>query len=164
MKEQLTTEQIARVFAMYLGCPLQTLEYVNELNYLSGVEGVYTIRDKEGFVYEYDQCKLLLHPISSITDEELEEIAIMWGAAPHLTFLTTDRLREMLTNDEADLVEILDDMSMNMLGCFYLVQYLTQKGFAIPLYFSPNHPCNGKDAIELGLAVAIDSPKSVEPK
>ena len=35
----------------------------------------------------------------------------------------------------------------------FIWQYLTMKGYAVPLFFGVGHPANGKDAVELGLAV-----------
>jgi len=41
-------------------------------------------------------------------------------------------------------------------------QYLISKGYAVPLFFEPNHWANGKNAIELRLAVDAKLPKHIE--
>lgn len=43
-------------------------------------------------------------------------------------------------------------LSNNRYDCF-IWQYLISKGYAVPIYFSPNHEANGKDAIQLGIAI-----------
>lgn len=44
------------------------------------------------------------------------------------------------------------ELSNNRYDCF-IWQYLISKGYAVPLFFAPNHWANGKTAIELGLAI-----------
>ena len=41
----------------------------------------------------------------------------------------------------------------------FITQYYIQLGFDMPMFFTPNHPCNCKYVIELGLAKYMEEVK-----
>lgn len=147
---ELTNEQIARVFAMYLG---QHLLMSDEPYYYTRKLDVQIIDGKSIDIHEavtYGK-KLLLTPLSSTSDEHLEEISQIMGCEKHLTYQFITDFFILLGNDEMPFDE--SGITWNMLSVFYVTQYLIQKGYAVPLFIEPNHPLNGKTAIELGLAI-----------
>lgn len=80
MKHSLTNSEIARVFAMHLGCDIMAgnisgkiygiYEYSKEVWVQYGEE----LREEELIQY----CKLLLTPLQDITDEHLIQIGKIW--------------------------------------------------------------------------------------
>lgn len=154
MKKELTNEQIARIFAMYLGCELKyednshttTLESVST----SGLLGDEN-RDESGEGwYDASDCKLLLTPLSAISDEDAIEAAkIIRGEGNWHICVGIEIIGRMYKT------------SMDRATGRYiqLHQFLIQRGYAVPLFIEPNHPLNGKTAIKLGLA--IDKTKEV---
>lgn len=137
MKE-LSNEEKARVFAMYLGC-----ECNRGCMHTSRIEQ--TLQGDLPI-----DVKLLLIPLQDITDEHTIEVGKVIGNVAHLSddsiihqvkeIICTNRIYNMQTNVPA-------------IRWMYAFQYLIQKGYAVPLFFGVNHPCNGKTVIELGLAI-----------
>lgn len=133
----LTTEQIAKVFAMYLGCDIQG-EYLSmdidtgikiSVPLMRKLAGVYQNGKMmlEGGLFDLSSPKLILRPLSAITDED------------------TDIADEMIIEG---IGSAFDDG--RFVGLTY--PFLIQRGYAVPLFIAPNHPDNGKTAIELGIA------------
>lgn len=167
----LTQEQIGRVFGMYWGCgyAFQDLPHT----YQVGMCNTYKLSWERGFV----DCKLLLRLLSAIAEEHAAEVAYMAMSHPLID--------EAIDRDEvhADVIRHEDGIEIAM-SCrcwvgslfikhgrfkiadegekeepiYYLpeiVQYLTQQGYAVPLFIAPGHADNGKTAIELGLGIAL---------
>jgi hypothetical protein len=89
--------------------------------------------------------KLLLTPLSKVTDEHAIEVSDFW-----------DNI--FLRSSWATLEEKAHFGKYIVISGKYnerweLREYLRITGHAIPLFFGINHPCNGKTAIELGIAI-----------
>jgi len=143
---KLKNKEIARVFAMYLGaavicdgreCELECLNVLDlscDLSYKiddeeSGFYGEWTTEQFEIF-----KAKLILTPLSKITDEHA---MACWEIE---NYMCSEQDIPYVSN-------LFKEMSGN------LFQYLIQQGYAVPLFFTPNHWANGKTAIELGIAI-----------
>jgi hypothetical protein len=149
MADQLTNEEIARVFAMYWGCEVQhRLGETGRIrsvvqNMAQGYE--YTIVNK--VIHPHT---LLLTPLSKISDEDAIEVAKMYGydfskkspTASEILKWTKDSLSHFGYPSAGFGIRYID-----------IFQYLIQKGYAVPLFFGIDHPLNGKTAIEIGIAI-----------
>jgi hypothetical protein len=145
MENKLTNEEIARVFAMYFG---QKYVYKNEFG-----------RFGERVKFDYhihkninQDAKLVLTPLSSITDEDAECIA-------HICNFNEKTLEMYKYNSFENLSDIgrrIIEYGFNTHGIFYNVNDFNYQliiwGYSVPLYFGLNHWANGKTAIELGIA------------
>jgi hypothetical protein len=145
MKETLTKEEIAKVFAMYLS---------QEMIYKDGERGhIY------GFTIKNLQCvkdgitkgsKILLIPLPKINDEDAIAVAKILGFEESQTRpLFVGKTRGKST------VQYWSEnySTLYPLQATFVFQYLISKGYAVPIYFAPNHWANGKTAIELGIAI-----------
>lgn len=153
---KLTNEEIARVFAMYFNSDIQ-LHEIGESAFISRIESINrnNILAKEyNFIlkWSFQEVKLLLTPLSKITDEHAIELSVccfpdgndydyLHGAATGKAIVTTIKSGRQ-TNTFYPMARMYD--------CF---QYLMQQGYAVPLFFGLNHWANGKTAIELGIAI-----------
>lgn len=183
MKTQLTTEQKARVFAMYYGCPFTDEGWKETRAMLYPTECP-------------DTVQLALRPLSAITDEDAESLAKVmcdyWDENNRVSFIGMRKPEwanlyhesifcievEGFINFPGDsrfyksgMIEIdTEDSTLNYSRyeedgkvlkddyCFntgLAYQFLIQRGYAVPLFIAPGHPLNGKTAIELGLAIEI---------
>ena len=124
---KLTNEEKAKVFAMYLGCKIKC----SKSGALADVCHPHTCAD-------YGHWQLVLTSLSEITDEHA---IICWDIENYVCS----------ENDILHVSNILNEMSAK------LFQYLTSKGYAVPLWFGIDHWANGKTAIELGLAIEKQS-------
>lgn len=180
MNAQLTNEQIARVFAMYLGCDVEyeyTIGYVTKktVGKLRGIDNsnlgivLFISHYENGLMSEGNtEDKLLLTPLSAITDEDAIEVAkmMMMGNWPQRKYITRrdDHSIDISTYGGATFKEFTrivfhtghiwsnSGSNQNTINTAQAYQYLIQKGYAVPLFIAPNHPANGKTAIELGIA------------
>lgn len=151
---ELTTGQIARVFAMYIG--QRVADFDGLLFILRGVSVtphntiyLHAVPKFDGAYYPSQ--KLILRPLSAITDEDAVIIAT-------LLKMDVDRVQvfAILTMIFEMPVQCGTDTLMRQFepGEFALIsQCLIQLGYALPLFFAPGHPLNGKDAIQIGLAI-----------
>lgn len=149
---KLTTEQIARIFAMYIHNGI----FIPEINqpavlegsaykkaYYSAISREYGLHYGECF---FEECCLILKPLSAITDDDRKAVAnmlhLLGDAADYFTFCKDhyDRLCVAAYETDHPIVVPTD-----------VFQYLIQQGYAVPLFIALNHPDNGKTAIELGL-------------
>jgi hypothetical protein len=130
---QLTNEEKARVFAMYLG------QKVFSNSYSKGIREL-TANDIGNVLYSDDKGLLNLTPLQDITDEHAVEVAKM--------------IKPNWYIDEHNTKDIAWSLQHEFFDIDYNVyQYLIQKGYAVPLFFGVNHWANGKTAIELGIAI-----------
>lgn len=162
MKEQLSNEEIAKVFAMYLGCIIQHED--DQYAELIGVVNVdaHFIHEKTGS-YGYKDVrftgKLLLKSLSEISDEDtIEAFKLQYPAFVDCETIIVNEFdiiylipkRTLPTGKE----KYYDRIMFNVFGLhFSAMQFLISKGYAVPLFFAPNHWANGKTAIELGIAI-----------
>lgn len=143
----LTNEQIARLFAPYIG--VQVKLYKTALNGNARLEGVSVktadVNYEGGIMYQpIDNVKLLLTPLSKISDEDAIELAKIHGYN-HIEE-SIQIVREGLKN-----IDSLEAVTNALL--FESYKFLLSSGYDFPQYIEPNHPDNGKTLIELGLAI-----------
>jgi hypothetical protein len=162
--DKLTTQETARIFAMYLSADIK---YQHELYSEDGsrMESTNTYTKKVSlFLPHYlmmegkyhSDCKLLLSPLSKINDEDAIEVA-SFGFTDAVSneekcaigkdFIQYYYLNGGLNEKRSVAARELEDYRE------MIFQYLISKGYAVPLFISPNHPCNGQDAISLGIAI-----------
>jgi hypothetical protein len=145
----LTNEEIARVLAMYYGCEYKKRDAYMEMNAFWLYNEVWENR------YDDDlrNCKLLLTPLSEITDEDAIEVAkILYPKSP----ITDSGMKGSGKTAIMWLFHYKDSLTRSVnygLSILEVYQYLIQKGYAVPLFFGIDHPANGKTAIELGIAI-----------
>jgi len=168
MTHNITNEQVARVFAMYLGCEIRYGEN-EEASTLESIATSGLIGDEnrdergEGW-YDQSDCKLLLTPLHAISDEDAIEVSkLFWrGSATNeeRKYLGRMAVGFHFENYSWDYENGFDTAKnrkriseIGFIAATRIYQYLIQKSYAVPLFFEPGHPDNGKDAIQLGLAI-----------
>lgn len=96
------------------------------------------------------KAQLLLTPLSEISDEHAIELVTRahWQR-------TIENPVVKILNGGISIGNKSGGVSMFWHSCTYVEwNYLKHKQYAVPLLFGLNHWANGKDAIELGIAVA----------
>jgi len=159
---ELTTEQKARVFAHYIGHPVQIMDTGKQENII-GFRNSDEVMLSGGFTPISD-IRILLKPLSAITDEDAIEVAKIatwdkrtmqcsaWiGRAIAVHNYTTITPWDDSEHDTADHRKIVTELN-GYVGALVL-QFLIQRGYAVPLFYGVGHPFNGKNAIEVGLAI-----------
>lgn len=145
MTVELSNQEVAKVFAMYLGCEIlmeaeqnssepniDTLQSVN-------ISGAFWSSDQgndEGQYFEF--CKLLLTPLEKISDEDAIQVAKI--NTSNSDYWTVEDGRDTVINDIA---------FVN----YEIYQFLISRSYAVPIWLGIDHPANGKDAITLGIAI-----------
>ncbi|HRI34983.1 MAG TPA: hypothetical protein PLD02_14640 [Saprospiraceae bacterium] len=130
MKNKLTNEEIARVFAMYYG---KKTDAPHPYDIVTGTMIDYI---SVGML----KMKLQLTPLSLISDEDAVEVAKMEDSK------NINRGYEWLSRKG----KVLAYQPLKDVNAY---QYLISKCYAVPLFFGINHWANGKTAIELGIAI-----------
>ena len=151
MEQQLTNEEIARVFGMYLG---QQVQYAATLGDKTQIDigTLIGLNVQEEFLYVKHQFnnlfseatfddKLLLRSLSAITDEHKLSLFAMG-----------------YTECRGERMQILPVEEWTTMYWEQREQLIIW-GYAVPLFFGVDHWANGKTAIELG--IGIDKTKSV---
>lgn len=160
----LTRHQKTAVFSSYFGCFGPANEGITKFKII-GVD-LYNVCTSS-VEFNIDDYKLLLTPLSAITDEDAIEVEF----CPPSNF--SKYQKEILEikrypdgfNIDWRYVDTIADLN-NDDGWSYIGNktyfhnltwqqrdYLISKGYAVPLFIAPNHPNNGKTAIELGIAI-----------
>lgn len=143
--QQLTQEEIARVFAMY-----GSATFTESKGNMSGSGPAWYV------VYKYVEderndlspYKLLLTPLDRISDEDAIEVANFRGFGSKSCKLLDLGYQSSITiGNDIGSVQLFPYTDL------HLSKYLISKGYAVPLFFAPNHLANGKTAIELGIAI-----------
>lgn len=159
--QQLTREEIARVFALYMFSKVHYRNYTycknqkeideeNErpLDWKNTLGATTLVTTYAGSITsrELDKIKLLLTPLSRISDEDAIEVAkIIWGEPKNWSMTL---LKQVLV----DLYR-KNSATLTLKSSVFINQYLISKGYAVPLFFALSHWANGKTAIELGIAI-----------
>ena len=146
---QLTKEEIARVFAMYLGCECKWRQHTYKVNSAKFVTGINDI-------LPFNETKLLLTPLEKISDEHAIEVARF---KKKNIFQENDYDRPRTKHGMKDLGNGIC-ISKNM--CWEGYQYLISKGYSVPLFFGLNHWANSKTPIELNIGIEKTSMKPQE--
>lgn len=160
---QLTNEEIAKVFAMYFPCECRiTNGNPNQVLFLQQLGSDFCnvgshINHIGGYRNNYTAVKLLLKSLSNISDEDAVEVAkfAFTEVVNHYQLIEIGKdyinyifLGGSLSNRRSQDVDQFD-VNHN----FQIYQYLISKGYAVPLFFGVNHWANGKTLIELGHAI-----------
>lgn len=152
--QQLTQEEIARVFFMHYGCEYR----FEDLSHIYKIGECNTF--KLAWEQDFNNCKLLLTPLYRISDEDAIEVAkIMEDGVPYKSYSVERTAKDNTAVWFAHwCVRIYHDGRIKGSQALQYIdsrpfQYLISKGYAVPLFFAPNHWANGKTAIELGIAI-----------
>ena len=158
MTHNLTNEQVTRVQWMYYGAEVLVTSLKEGFSWVGNKRVTINwniIRISESGDVQF---QLLLTPLHAISDEDAIEVANIGEIKYPLFGIDINERRRKLIKAGWDLVlDICEGLSthrqFSRLHANFIFQYLTQKSYAVPLFFEPGHPDNGKDAIELGLAI-----------
>jgi len=100
--------------------------------------------DEKIFAYNEDPKETLEIMLQIFTDEVPKEGRSRVGK----TYIDYVYLNKQIHASELnDISEVYDIQNA------YIYQDLIHKGYAVPIYFGPDHWANGKTAIELGIAI-----------
>ncbi len=139
---EITKEIKVKVFAQYIGQKIM----LHDHNIFTGFhcEGAIIKHLENGAI---GQPKLILQPLSSITDEDATEVAKMIG-------IENDNIEKAIEQKD-DLIEILcskergdSTTAITPIEVFLVYQFLQSKG-----YDMPNYLLGGKTLQECGLAI-----------
>lgn len=184
---KLNEEQVTKVFAMYLNSEvLATIPDEDEKQkaYLWGISavngGILELQlhngihaDEEPTSLEIENAKLLLSPLSAISDEDAIEVCKMgkdWESDCEIFKVKREKFSDGSVQIHIKLRRKYKEgeLSFNEDGyCYFSCWFqsfgnmltwqqrelLIQKGYAVPLFIEPGHPLNGQDAITIGLAI-----------
>lgn len=164
--QQLTNEEIARVFSLYFGLP----KSIRNIRWNSSIPSM------ESFIPNNNAIKdwcLLLTPLSAITDKHAVElveiikgekilektkviveesiIKIYWSEILHESH--KDYGYRYTATIYADLFTRTKNYGSSVKMDYEAYQHLIQQGYSVPIFISLNHPLNGKTPIELGIAI-----------
>lgn len=171
---KLTNEEIARVFAMYLGCNFWLCDNLEGNPVIEKVTSTIVSEIEKGDWLGYDNRPgelLLLAPLELISDEDAIAIACFEDTGyKKLNFSTykKDGFNFLVEKENTNI-----KCSYNYKTWFYdgvfdckykfsldintlnwkSYQLMLKKGYAVPLFFGVNHWANGKTAIELKIAI-----------
>lgn len=127
---EITHEIKAKIFAQYLGqkfIDAKTKDYLEHKMNTANLDIMYSTHD-------WDDIKLVLTPLSEITDEDAIGVSKIIGDSQKLCDeLHSDRGKRILNSKKEN---------------FMLFQYLQSKGYDLP-----NYLLGGKTLIESGLAI-----------
>lgn len=171
MENKLTNEEKAEIFKLYLGHEFvfdkEEPEILDGVT-LSGVVYSDQADDSGEGIYGVEDCVLLLTPLSAISDEDAIQVAKIisipdWrhdGQEPTVirnedyVLMNTSGYRFVTIFHNGTLMyKDKDGVDCYTLNAFMAYQYLISKGYAVSLWFAPDHWANGKTAIELNIAI-----------
>lgn len=154
----LTAEESARVFAMYFGEEIQYARHdegsiePRQVGRVLDAQCLLTLlelSDISGVENHITSVRLLLRPLSALSDEDAVEVArILCFRGDNVPA----QVRDLFTQQDSWLRKNTD--------CFKFLsaaQHLIAQGYDLPLFITPGHPDNGKTAIEIGLAIAKEA-------
>jgi len=151
MAEKLTNEEVVKVLGGYLNCEVEFEKELSDPNKIGSGKVRRRIRYYDLDERIVENIKLLITPISAITDEHAIEVADI------LKYKSEEYFKENLGYSRIDAVKMLLLEKGNYMGqicnILHSYEYLKSKGYDVPLWFGINHWANGKTAIELGIAI-----------
>lgn len=143
MKQGLTKSEIARVFALYWGqkvlLPAPGAKKLVEINY-------YRMQHLEKDDTDYHLALIPIYKLINHLDQYIFIKKILHSCEWDNPITGREFIISVSNN-------ICENKCHNLL--WEAFQYLIKYGYAVPLYFGPDHPCNGKTAIELGIAIDV---------
>lgn len=173
MENKLTTEEIAKVFAMYWG---QDIVCRPEYEEHSGSPIHNALSLFVLGMFKIENHILLLYTLPDIADEhaieaaelindkkypEAESFKVVKEGEKISVYSSEVRHSDMPSFGFRYETKLYADGYAVKMGTsrptyqmpYEAYQYLIQKGYAVPLFFGVNHWANGKTAIELGIAI-----------
>ena len=178
MKTKLTREEISKVFSQYIG--QRVLMWNEENNQESGSRtfsilsvGIVTCRgyfnEDDKYItadvdYSVDRFILKLRELSSLSNEEVMDIAKLLCPGKEIIISRSNSNTIYITDKNTSFplktIELYHGFnhwvktngSSEVLPIIY--QYLTSKGFAVPLFFGIDNSLNYKTAIDIGIAIS----------
>lgn len=116
----------ARAFAAYLGSEVVDLFYGNEEGILCGITyETLSVKHKVIHSRNFDEVKLLLKPLSSISDEDLIEVSKMAGNDIEDGFIPNEKERKTFIDC------LLDSIDMGILP-HHIADYLRSRSYLLP--------------------------------
>jgi hypothetical protein len=170
MEKKLNNKEVQRVFAMYIECeviaphPQEEGELLK--GYLTGIHGELEaeIQHHDGLhawehpeYHDFVNTKLLLKDLSQISDEDAAVLIEM--VFEHMRGTKWIRFERNEEGVFAYYKGYEKHQSIAIRWRFLpdtAFQFLITRRYAVPLWFGIDHPCNGLDAITLGLAIKQD--------
>ncbi len=148
--EQLTNEEKAKIFAMYLGCKVNDGTSVTET--LMGVGYLFNeyhalYAPKCSAAYPIERCKLLLKSLEDITDEDIKGLITTTWQLPDDIKKFVNGLELVYVDDEGASYQHIHFNNLTAKQH----QFLMSGGYAVPIY-----PYN-LNPIELGIAINVSS-------
>lgn len=170
---KLTNEEIVKVFINHIFCSAiyKKSNAIFEITGLTWMFNQYHLLTNPScnMGYSVAECQLLLTPLSSISDEDAVELAKIIHKLIHplkvlrnnnrIVVVSTGNdelaINKWLVIQDGDIWVEVDEIveKLNYEDAISVFQYLISKGYDVPLFFGIDHPCNGKTAIELGIAI-----------
>lgn len=157
-KEQvLTDEEVVRVYAMYYPCKIKENLggniYTGIANHLALplITWHVQVKEKKGMPF-IESTKLLLTPLSEISDEHAIEVAKVLG----IDRLTDTDMDIPISVIKSKVKSYFENYGLRKLGfenSSNIYQQLIIWRYAVPLFFGLNHWANSKTAIELSIAL-----------
>jgi len=171
---KLTNEEIARVLNLYTDCNTDFSIGFGKFNIgtlkccYTSAKGLLEIKIITDIKYDLthiatghddilERARLRLTPLPSIADEHAIQLVCMYGD------ITKERLINFVIQQNTTLYNLVEPTfdlksytipnTVNPFIHHSAYQYLISKGYAVPLFLGIDHWANGKNAIELGIAI-----------
>ena len=167
METTLDKKHIAKIFALYIGQRVlmrkpQANDLADPHAYIlacvgcDNCSGYFSLDDRPAPpspMYPVTSFLLRLKPVSKILREDAIEIWKLLSpnsSGTPIAIWESGSVVEGYTLKTADLTFDFPQVSLERAD---VCKYLTDRGYAVPLFIAPAHEYNGKTAIELGIAV-----------
>lgn len=157
---KLSNEEIAKVYHLYanqLYLQCYNIEQRPVYEILTG-----SLIDDIEPDFENKRDLLLLTPLSEITDEHAVGVAEIVSDYWDKTLLTEKIFHGKRYAQRALFIpdgEAQEASLQLTIHGIYIYQYLISHGYAVPLFFAPNHWANGKTPLDLGIAISKNEVK-----
>lgn len=158
MEQQLTNEEIVKVFSTYWGTPTNWVP-TNSVDCARGEnQRINQYFFGEMSTFNIVRSKLLLKPLSSITDEHIKILlSLMSNDEEEISYAISDKnwkyTKEQTIKALSELDYKVAENEIPIIKFHFVFQQLILLGYAVPLFFGINHWANSKTAIELGIAI-----------
>ena len=165
MQQELTTEEKAKIYSMYLGCDIEPMKstaggFTINHNYLTIDNIAHTLACEKKLklkqfekISDYD----LIEFIKILDEREFDEYVIKRN------LFHNPMIRVKVANCHSAFdFEINSNFSVRYCRCgsfsnypitYEAFIYLISNGYDVPLFFAPDHWANGKTATDLGIAI-----------
>lgn len=173
LMNKLTRKEILTVFSKYIGCAaiiFDSDEPVSSEIEVIDLPGETVMCD--GVAWIPEDLKLILRPVSHLSGNDIltacgvyDSTGTMYAKYKNIEFRRIENLSQRIVIQDTGFSYLFDcttgAISLYNRGThvwsadtqLYLAQWYFNNRVAIPLHFEPGHWANGKNAIELGIAV-----------